>query len=113
MNIGKKEKTINLEKISPRVVGMIQSAGAAIYCGLISGFFWLMEKISVKSPQILTATLMLFLLVFSAAVTGLLIFGYPIYLGFKGQIKRALAILGYTFLCSIAIILIILFLIFL
>ncbi len=60
-----------------------------------------------KRPNILGWILMLFLLVFSAAVTGLLVFGYPVYLVLNKKIKEALKVLGYTFLYCLGIILIV------
>lgn len=111
MDNDKKKRLIKLERTRASSVGLLQAIGVVIYCGLVSALFWFMEEISIKPPRILTATFMLFLLVFSAAITGLLVFGYPVYLGLNKEIKRALLILGYTFLYSVAIILIILLLI--
>jgi hypothetical protein len=50
---------------------------------------------------------MLNLLVFSAAVTGSMVFGFPVYLALvKNKIKEALTILTFTALYALAIILI-------
>ena len=99
---------MKLKKLPLSLVAFFQSLGAIIYCGLVSGFFWYMGKAAIAPPDFWGISLMLFLLVFSAAVTGLLIFGYPAYLVLHGKIKQALKVLGYTFLFSLLIIIIIL-----
>jgi len=49
---------------------------------------------------------MLTLLVFSAAITGTLVFGYPVYLVLvKNKIKEALTILAFTLLFTFILIL--------
>jgi len=69
----------------------------------------MMEKIIFEPTKILGITTILFLLVFSAAVTGLLVFGYPALLALNQKIKEALTILAYTFLYSLLIIFLVLF----
>lgn len=110
MSNNRNKNLVNFSKTKDSTIGLVQALGVGVYCGLVSGFMWLMEEMSIKPPRILTATLMLILLVFSVAISGLLVFGYPVYLALNNQIKKALVILGYTFLYSIAIILIILLL---
>lgn len=89
--------------MSPVLVGFLQSVGVAIYCALVSLFFWSMGNNLDEPPQILGMATMLFLLVFSVAVCGTLVFGYPSYLMIGQNIKRALHILAYTLLFSILI----------
>ncbi len=99
------KKEIITEEMTPSTIGLVQAVGIVAYCALISGFFWLMEEISVKPPQILASTLILLLLVFSAAVCGLIVFGYPAYLALnKKDFRKPVLILGYTFIFSLAII---------
>lgn len=61
-------------------------------------------------PQILGMVIMLMLLVFSVAVSGLFVFGYPAFLVYQKKIKEALAtllvtlitfILGFVILISV------------
>jgi len=103
---------MKFKKCSPNLIGLLQSLGVIIYCTLLGGFFWTMGKINPGMPGISGIVLMLFLLVFSAGITGLLVFGYPAYLAINNKIKEALTILTYTFLYSLLIILIVLFFVF-
>ena len=57
-------------------------------------------------PGYLGVFLMLVLLVFSAAVSGSLVFGLPAYLAFNKKIKEAITLLGYTLFFSFLIILV-------
>jgi len=93
------------KKYNPSLIGFLQAAGVFIYCGLIAAFFFYMTK-TASQPGFFGFFLMLALLVFSAAVTGSLVFGYPSYLALvKNRIKEALTILTYTLLYSLIIIL--------
>ena len=102
---------MKLKKLSTNNVGLFQAVAVLIYCSKIAILFKLMEKFfpEPKSPEIYRITLMLFLLVFSAAISGLLIFGYPAYLMLHKDTKRALQILAYTFLYSLLILIIVMF----
>jgi len=92
-------------KYNPSLIGFLQAAGVLIYCGLIAVFFFYMTKTAAQ-PGIVGIFLMLALFVFSAAITGSLVFGYPAYLALvRNRIKEALAILAYTLLYSLLIIL--------
>lgn len=100
-----KKKEIIPEEMTPSTIGLIQALLVVVYCAFISGFFWLMEEMSLQPPRILVSTLMLLLLVFSAAVCGLLVFGYPAYLALnKKDFRKSVLILGYTFIFFLAII---------
>jgi len=95
-----------LENKSASTIGLLQALGITIYCGLISIFFNFMTKTTAK-PEIFGFFLILNLLVFSAAVTGSIVFGFPAYLAVvKNKIKEALTILAFTALYALAIILI-------
>ncbi|OGY22833.1 MAG: hypothetical protein A2Y57_02915 [Candidatus Woykebacteria bacterium RBG_13_40_7b] len=96
------------KQVSPNLVGLLQSLGVAIYCLLIGSFFFFMEKTTLK-PGFLGIALMLILLVFSASITGSIVFAYPAYLCLNKKIKESLEILAYTLLYSLIIILLILF----
>jgi len=104
---------MKLKKLSPNTIGLLQSIAVAIYCSLVAGFFQVMDKFGpkVKIPEISMILLILFLLVFSAAVSGLLVFGYPAYLMLHKDAKRALQILGCTFLYSLLILIVIMYIV--
>lgn len=85
-------------KNKPWLIGLVQALGVIIYCGLISGLFQLLKIIAIQPPEFLIATFMLTLLVFSAAIMGATVFGYPVYLAINKQIKPAIKILLFTFL---------------
>jgi len=91
---------------SPALIGFLQALGVAVYCGLIASFFFYMAKTKAEPPGFFGFFLLLALFVFSAAVTGSLVFGYPAYLALvKSKIKEALTILAYTLLFGLLIIL--------
>lgn len=95
-----------LEKKSASTIGLLQALGVTIYCGLIALFFNLMTKTTPK-PGAFGFFLILNLLVFSAAITGSLVFGFPVYLALvRNKFKEALTILAFTALYALAIILI-------
>ena len=94
---------------SPMLIGLLQALGVAIYCLLIGTFFWNMDRYVDKPGNVMTIALMLILLVFSAGLTGLIVFGYPVYLALQKRIKEALQILGYTFLYVLFIIIVVIF----
>ncbi len=96
-----------MDKTRQSLIGLLQALGVTAYCFLISGFFWAMEKIAITPPNFLIAALMLTILVFSAAVTGAIVFGYPAYLALNGKIKDGISIFAYTLLYCLGIIAII------
>lgn len=97
-----------LKKFPLWQVGMLQAIGTTLYILLISTVLMLLERAVAKPPQILGMILVLSLLVFSAAVTGLIFFGYAAHLALQKKIKDALKVLAYTLLSSLGMILIIL-----
>ena len=103
---------MKLRKFSPHKIGLLQAIGVTLYCFLIAGFFSLMENFAPKQDNAITIVMILLLLVISAGVTGFLIFGYPAFLFINKDIKRALQILAYTFLYSVLIFFLVLFLFF-
>lgn len=100
-----------MHKKHPALVGLLQALGVAIYCGLVSVSVNFGGSFFPEPPQFLGMAMVLLLLVFSAAVTGLLVFGYPVILALEKNIKRALFILGYTFLFALIIISVVLIII--
>jgi len=82
----------------PWLIGLLQALCVAVYCTMVASCMWFAPKTVVIRPQFLGGALMLMLLVFSAAITGALVFGYPVYLALKNEITKALQVLGFTLL---------------
>jgi len=96
-----------MKKYNPTIIGLVQAIGVILYCILIALVFTFFEKNSPMPQGIWAPAIMLTLLVFSAAVTGSIVFGYPAYLFLKEkQIKPALQILAYTLIFCLLFILI-------
>jgi len=98
-----------MKKLSNSKIGLLQALGVAAYCLLISQVFMLLEKLNVNPPEWVAASLMLFMLVFSVAIVGSLIFGRAVYLLLQKNVKDALHILGYTLVYGLGVIIIVLF----
>lgn len=91
-------------KKDPYLIGLYQALGVVVYAFLISNLFFFLERIAVAPPSYLGFTLILVLLIFSAAITGSIIFGYPVYLAFNKETKQALSVLGFTLLYGLGLI---------
>ncbi len=89
------------------LTGFLQALGVIVYCALASGFFWLVERSFVTPPGFLGIILMLVFLVFSVAVSGTIVFGYPAYLALNNRVKEALSLLIYTLLNILGFVIII------
>jgi hypothetical protein len=100
-------KTKNLSSVA-----LLQALGVGIYVGLISLLLNYLERTFQTASGLLVPTFFLLLLVFSAAVCGSLIFGYPAYLAMNNKIKDALLDLLYTLLYCLGLIAVILMLLF-
>ena len=98
-------KNILKKSLNPSLIGLLQALGVAIYSALIGGFFYFMEVVSA-TPGFLGIVLMLIIFVFSAAITGSIVFGYSVYLALNKRIREALNVLAFTLLYSLGIILI-------
>ena len=96
-----------MKKLSSHLIGLLQALGVVIYCILIIGLFQLFAKIMPQPPKFFGPVLSLIVLVFSAAVTGSLIFGRAAYLALNRRIKEGLSVLGFTLLYCFGIIIII------
>lgn len=102
-----------MSKPNLSLIGFLQALGIIAYCFLITGLFQFFGKFFVAAPMgFLGSVLMLALLVFSAAVTGSIVFGYPAYLVFKKRIKEALTVFGYTLLYCLGMLIIIIVILF-
>ena len=104
-----------LENEKPATVGLCQALGVTVYCGLVALLFNYLTQAIPSGPGFFGFFFMLMFLVFSAAVTGSIVFGYPAYLALaKNKIKEALVILTFTLCYSLVIILVtLIFIIFL
>ena len=97
-------KALEREKLS--TIGLCQALFVTVYCGLVALLFNYLTKAIPSGPGFFGFFFMLILLVFSAAVTGSVVFGYPVYLALaKNKIKEALTILAFTLAFSLVIIL--------
>ena len=92
-----------MNKLSLKTVGILQALGIAAYCGLIALLFIALDEFMQQPPQYFIMIFMLILLVFSAAVTGMLYFGYAGYLALRQKIKDALILVGITTLSLLGI----------
>ncbi|MBU1036690.1 hypothetical protein KKF32_01475 [Patescibacteria group bacterium] len=81
------EKKIGTQILKYSIGGAILEI---IYCVLVALFMLSMENIADKPGGILTIVAMLLLLVFSAALSGFLIFGYPLYLVTQKEYRLAI-----------------------
>ncbi|MFC1787969.1 hypothetical protein ACFLZY_02010 [Patescibacteria group bacterium] len=87
-----------MKKITLFQAGLLQALGVIAYVALISLFFNILEGLSKTPHLFLVQMIMLSLLVFSAAITGVLVFGYPTFLIAKNRLKDGLLVFGYTLL---------------
>jgi apolipoprotein N-acyltransferase len=88
----------------PFFVGLLQAIGVIAYCILIAWMFNSLGKTNAQPPGILGFAAILVVLVFSAGVTGSIVFGYSAYLFFKQQkVKEPLLILLFTSICCLII----------
>lgn len=97
---------MNKSKVS--LIGFLQAFGLIVYCSLIAGLFRFADTFITGAPGFLITAFMLLLFVFSAAVTGSIVFGYPVYLALNQRITEALSVFAYTLLFCFVIIVVVL-----
>ncbi|MBT4349739.1 hypothetical protein HOD19_03115 [bacterium] len=102
---------MKFKKLSMPLVALLQALAVVVYCSLVALFIMWTGELMDGPGGIWQIILSLCLLVVSAAVTGFLVFGYPIYLFLDKEVKKALNLLSYTFLFLILTIIIILLII--
>lgn len=100
-----------MKKLNLSTIGLLQALGVAVYCALVVGILNWFGKIFFTPPGFWGSLLILVLLVFSAAISGSIVFGYPAYLALNKRIKEALSILAFTLLHCLLIIIVIVILI--
>lgn len=81
--------------------------GTTLYVAILVTSIFYMPRSFDQSPNLLMPIIMLLLFVFSAAVTGSLVFGRSILWYLEGKKKEALTLLGYTLLILFVIIILI------
>jgi len=79
--------------------GLLGGALEGIYISLV-GLFFVCAQDWFSGPSVFPMILMLMIFVFSAAVSGLLVLGYPLYLALQKKYKEAIS----TVLISLALI---------
>jgi len=87
-----------MNKLNLSLIGFFQALGVVIYCGLVVSFLQSSNKFFGTPPGFLGSVLILVLLVFSAAVSGSIVFGYPAYLALNQRIREAVTLIVYTLL---------------
>jgi len=86
-----------MKKLNSLTLGLIQSLVVFAYCFLVGILFMYGDSIFTgEKAAFVGIAMVLVLLVFSAAIMGLVVFGYPIYFFIQKNIKKALATVGYT-----------------
>ena len=96
-----KKKKINDSEVLK--FGFLGGIAQATYVFLVIVFMTVVDKAAPPQPNIATGFLVLLLLVFSVAVSGVLVFGYPAYLAFQKRFNEALMTAAIT-LATLAII---------
>jgi len=89
------------------LIGFLQALGVIAYCVLAGGFFWLANNFLAAPPVFLASVLMLVFLVFSVALSGVIVFGYPAHLALNQRFKEALFLLIYTLLYTLGFVIVI------
>lgn len=88
--------------------GLLGGVAQGLYIFLVANFFQLLRGIFPKDPALWAPIIMLTFFVFSAAVSGLLVLGRPIFLvvrkDYKEAILTVLVSLGVLFLMLAAVI---------
>ena len=93
--------------MSKSLIGFLQALGIILYAALVSGIFEILETTIVKAPRFYGPVVILALLIFSAAVSGSIVFAYPAYLALNKKVKEGLSVLAYTLLYALGMIVII------
>ena len=75
---------------------LIDSFGTTAYIILVISFIFSLRFLAPKEDTIIIPIAMLLLFVFSAALTGTLVFGKPILWYIDGKKKEAISLVGYT-----------------
>jgi hypothetical protein len=100
-----KEKINKKESIKWGIGGALAQIA---YVLLIVGLFSVLDKVMATPPQFIGFLFMLLLFVFSAGISGLFVFGFPVYLAVQKRFHEAFATLFVTFISMFAALILIL-----
>jgi hypothetical protein len=77
---------------------LLNALATALYIALIASFLFYVPRVfgTEQDDTVLVPIVMLSLFVFSASVTGLLVFGRPVLWYLDGKKAEAISLLGYT-----------------
>lgn len=89
---------MKIRQYSANLIGLTQALAIALYCFLIASFISLMEKVKLTPEPFIIGMIMLILLVVSATICGIIVFGLPLLLILDKETKKALRILAFTIL---------------
>lgn len=78
----------SIKKLHPVIIALLQTLGIIVYTALISTFFFVMGRSNFQVHEFWTVIIILLVLVFSAAICGTIVFGYPIYFAIKKKSKH-------------------------
>jgi hypothetical protein len=93
----KRKKKLAKKRMHEAWYGLFSGLGQIAYVGLVVFILWVGENyISFASNVFMAQLTILLLFVFSAVVSGFIVLGYPAALALRGEIKRALIIVGWT-----------------
>jgi hypothetical protein len=97
------------DKIKIWKMGILAGLAVAVYCGLITLLIWFGgDFLSDKMSQVMGSLFGLILLVFSVAISGVLVFGYPLFLAVEKKYKQAFQAIGVTLLTIFVVLLVVL-----
>ena len=74
----------------------VDAVGTATYIILVVSFIFSLQVLAPKEDIIIIPIAMLLLFVFSAALTGTLVFGKPIIMYLDGKRREAVSLVSYT-----------------
>ena len=94
---------MKLKKISCLLIGLMQAIAVFVYVLLVSLLMKKLEDVNFVAADFWGPLTVLFLLVVSAAICGVILFAYPAYLLIEKQIKRALYVCLWTLLFAVII----------
>lgn len=76
--------------------GFLDAIATALYIIIVASFMYNIGSALPKEDVVFIPIAMLLLFVFSAAFTGMLVFGKPIMMYLDGKKKEAILLIGYT-----------------
>jgi len=83
-------------QLHPALIGLVQATLEMLYIALVATFMIYGGFDGPAENEVLNIMMALLLFVFSAVMSALIVLGYPVHLALKGDVKRALYIVGYT-----------------